>query len=52
MFAASDCALVEHDPATNQLRVLGHSSFDEARGAANGHCELVLRSTVVRTVSG
>jgi len=44
-FAAGECVLVDHDPGTNQLRVLGRSGFDAARQAANGHCELLLRST-------
>jgi SAM-dependent methyltransferase len=40
-----ECVEVEHDPATNQLRILGRSRFDEicAPGTA-GHFEVLLRS--------
>jgi SAM-dependent methyltransferase len=50
-FEAGDCALVDHDPGTNQLRVLGHDSFDALRRAGNGHCEVLLRSKVFRPES-
>jgi hypothetical protein len=48
LFAAGECELVDHDPDTNQLRVLGHRPFDAVRDSASGHCEVMLRSIVVR----
>jgi SAM-dependent methyltransferase len=44
IFDLPACSIVEHDPATHQLRVLGRLSFEEARasdGAA--HVEILLR---------
>ena len=44
-FEVSDCTIVEHDEATNQLKVLGVRSFDELRRSGDEvHCELLLRS--------
>jgi hypothetical protein len=44
-FEVSDCTIVEHDEATNQLRVLGVRPFDELRRSGDEvHCELLLRS--------
>ena len=51
MFEAAECVQVDHDPDTNQLRVLGRSPFDAVRQAANGHFEVVLRSKVFRPES-
>jgi SAM-dependent methyltransferase len=45
LFDAGECVEVDHDPATNQLRVLGRRSFDDARRPdAKGHFEVLLRS--------
>lgn len=39
------CREVDHDPQTNQLRVLSDRSFEEARGSGGStHYELLLRS--------
>ena len=44
---AGECVKVEHDAQTNQLKVLGRCSFDEARRSAEpAHYEVLLRSTV------
>jgi SAM-dependent methyltransferase len=44
-FEVSHCTVVEHDAATNQLRVLGVRSFDELRRSGDElHCELLLLS--------
>jgi hypothetical protein len=44
-FDAGDCVEVDHDPQTNQLRVLGRRSFDGARGAVEStHFEVLLAS--------
>lgn len=44
-FNGGTCVEVDHDPATHQLRVLGHSTFDDARRlAGSGHYEVLLRS--------
>lgn len=44
-FDAGPCTEVEHDPDTNQLRVVGHATFDEARReAASRHYEMLLRA--------
>ena len=41
-----NCIHVDHDPVTNQLRVLGRGSFDDVRQlAGSGHCEVLLSST-------
>jgi SAM-dependent methyltransferase len=52
LFDAGECVEVDHDPATNQLRVLGKRSLEEvcAPGAA-GHFEVLLRSRVGRTTA-
>jgi len=45
MFDAGECVEVDHDPATDQLRVLGRPSFHAACAAdARGHYEVLLRS--------
>jgi len=44
LFDPGDCIEVDHDPATNQLRVLGRRTFEEARRATAGHFEILLRS--------
>lgn len=45
LFAAGECVEVDHDPATDQLRVLGRASFDEVRRLSGGrHYEVLLRS--------
>lgn len=41
-FAAGECAEVEHDDSTHQLRVIRRMPFDEARRQAAGHYELLL----------
>lgn len=47
LFDPGECVEVNHDPATHQLRVLGRTSFDEARTAGPGrHYEVLLRSTL------
>ena len=44
LFEAGPCVDVEHDPDTHQLRVLGETTFETLRGAADGgHYEVVLR---------
>jgi len=46
LFHAGECAVVDHDPATHQLRVLGKKTFDAARATSESlHYELLLRST-------
>ena len=48
LFDAGECVEVEHDPGTNQLRVLGREAFDTLRAAEDGgHYEVLLRSRVV-----
>lgn len=45
LFAAGQCATVEHDADTHQLRVLGRQPFDAARRSAEAaHYELLLTS--------
>jgi cyclopropane fatty-acyl-phospholipid synthase-like methyltransferase len=47
VFAVDECVKVEHDSQTNQLKVLGRRSFDEARRSAEAaHYEVLLRSKV------
>ena len=43
-FEPGDCAEVEHDDGSHQLRVVRRLSFDEARRQAAGHYELLLHS--------
>jgi hypothetical protein len=46
LFEAGDCVNVDHDKATNQLRVLGRGSLDDIRQLeGGGHCEVLLSST-------
>lgn len=45
LFDAGGCVEVDHDPATNQLRVLGRTPFDAAcRVRDGGHYEVLLRT--------
>jgi hypothetical protein len=45
LFDAGECVEVDHDPVTNQLRVLGRKSLLEAcRGTGVAHYEVLLRS--------
>jgi hypothetical protein len=47
LFDAGDCTVVDHDPGTHQLRVLGTMTFDAARQSpAPAHYELLLTSRV------
>ena len=49
LFDPGDCRVVDHDPATHQLRLLGTVPFDEARAAADPrHFEVLLYSRVYR----
>jgi SAM-dependent methyltransferase len=44
LFVAGECVVVDHDPATHQLRVLGTTTFDAASRVTDGkHYELLLR---------
>lgn len=48
-FDGGECRVVDHDPDTHQLRVLGTLSFDEARSAADPrHFEVLLHSRTYR----
>jgi SAM-dependent methyltransferase len=50
-FDAGDCTIVEHNPDTHQLDILGIRSFHELRTSGDEvHCEILLRSRVARTV--
>jgi SAM-dependent methyltransferase len=50
LFETGDCRLVDHDPATHQLRILGTVPFDEARSATDPrHFEVLLHSRVYRS---
>jgi SAM-dependent methyltransferase len=41
------CRIVDHDPVTNQLRIIADRSFDEARASTDDvHYEMMLRSPV------
>jgi SAM-dependent methyltransferase len=43
LFEPGECAEVEHDPVTHQLKVIGRTTFDQAgRSGAGRHYELVL----------
>lgn len=43
-YVPAPCVAVDHDPDTNQLRVLGTLSFDQVcRAAPGGHYETLLR---------
>lgn len=47
LFEAGACVEVDHDPETNQLRVLGTRPFADARAfAPAAHYEVLLQSTV------
>jgi SAM-dependent methyltransferase len=49
LFEPGECRVVDHDPATHQLRVLGTVPFDDARSAADPrHFEVLLHSRVWR----
>jgi len=48
-FDPGECRIVDHDPATHQLRVLGTLPFDEARRADDPrHFEVLLHSRLHR----
>jgi hypothetical protein len=43
LFQAGECVKVEHDPATDQLKVLERLSFEQARQSAGpAHYEVLL----------
>ena len=49
LFDAGECRVVDHDPDTHQLRVLGTVPLDEARSAADPrHFEVLLHSRSYR----
>jgi len=49
-FDAGACRVVDHDPRSHQLRVLGSVPFDAARSASDPrHFEVILRSRVYRS---
>jgi hypothetical protein len=49
LFDAGECRVVDHDPDTHQLRVLGTLPFDQARSAADPrHFEVLLHSRSYR----
>jgi SAM-dependent methyltransferase len=49
LFDAGECRVVDHDPDTHQLRVLGTLPYDEARSAADPrHFEVLLHSRSYR----
>ena len=49
LFDAAECRVVDHDPETHQLRVLGTVPFDEARAADDPrHFEVLLHSRTYR----
>lgn len=44
LYEAGECVDVDHDPVTNQLKVLRRAGFDEARtGGGDRHFEVLLR---------
>jgi hypothetical protein len=44
-FDPGPCVEVDHDPATHQLRILGHRTFAKARASGGSrHYEVLLRS--------
>ena len=45
MYDAGTCRIVDHDPVTHQLRIIGDRSFEEARASTDDvHYETLLRS--------
>jgi SAM-dependent methyltransferase len=47
LYEFNECVEVEHDPETNQLRVLGRVPFDAARAAnRTGHFETLIRARI------
>ena len=49
LFDAGECRVVDHDPETHQLRVVGTLPFDEARSAEDPrHFEVLLHSRAYR----
>ena len=54
LYEAGECVEVDHDPGTNQLRVLGRQSFDATcMPDTHGHYEVLLRSNaIIRPVPG
>lgn len=47
VYEGTTCRIVDHDPQTHQLRVIGETTFDAARRSADDvHYEILLRSRV------
>jgi SAM-dependent methyltransferase len=47
LYIPGACRIVDHDPDTHQLRIVGERSFDEARASTDDvHYEMLLRSQV------
>ena len=47
LYVPGTCRIVDHDPVTHQLRVIGERSFDEARASTEDvHYEMLLRSQI------
>jgi SAM-dependent methyltransferase len=47
VYEGTTCRIVDHDPQTHQLRVVGETTFDAARWSADDvHYEILLRSRV------
>jgi hypothetical protein len=47
LYVPGTCRIVDHDPATHQLRIIGERSFDEARASADDvHYEMLLQSQI------
>ncbi len=47
LYDGSTCRVVDHDPATHQLRIIGDRTFDEARQSPDDvHYEVLLRSRI------
>lgn len=50
VYDAGACSIVDHDPISHQLRVIGERPFEEARGSAEDvHYEVLLRSRIAVT---
>jgi hypothetical protein len=48
VYDGTTCRIVDHDPQTHQLRVVGETTFDAARRSADDvHYEILLRSRVM-----
>ena len=47
VYEGTTCRIVDHDPTTHQLRVIGETTFDAARRSTDDvHYEILLRSRV------